>query len=232
MRQIVVLAAALACFSACKKSVEAQSARYDKSKQQLSELKALYPGFAGLIDSRLAAGEKLAEEAVGLSDEEAAADKFSAANKKLTGGFVTDLLKIEAKVSGLKEKMVDATAASAGKALSEAAKLASAQATKTLSSVEATLKAGAKEEAAAKAIVGKALRDLTSAEKGLGKVTTAAASKKSEEKTKSTEAKAEKAEQKAAKANWTCEYCTASNKHDSHKCDSCGAARAGAKPAK
>ncbi|MFT7622475.1 MAG: hypothetical protein ACI9WU_001648 [Myxococcota bacterium] len=218
MKRVLILALALLFFGACKKSVESESKRFETNKQRLSELKALYPGFAKPLTARLAKGEKLAKEAREMGDEEAAAEKLSSANKALLGGFVSDLDDVEEKVNGLKAKMVEAATSAADKATGAGAKVASDQAGKTLAAVEAALKQGATDEAGAKAIAGKALRDLAAAEKNLGTVVSAG-------KGKTTKAETGKAEAKAAKANWTCGYCQKSNPHHEHKCTGCGAGR-------
>src|SRR5690606_400790 len=95
--------------------------------------------------------------------------------------------------------------------------------------VEATLEAGAKDEAAATAILKKVHGDLDTAQSAVDSVLKADASKKSEqaaaeEAKAAADAKAE-ADAEAKVAPWTCEYCDGQNPHDQSKCASCGAAR-------
>ncbi len=226
MKRVLCIAIALLFCSACKKSVEGEAKRYRANKDRLNELIALYPGFEKPLQARLDKGEKIFDEAKGMSDKEAGAERMGDAIEAVTSGFISDLDDIEDKLNEVKDKAVEAATSATDAATASGAKLAAEQANKTIAAVEAALKAGATDESKAKAIVGKALRDLEAAEKTLGKVTAAAAGKKAAEESKTKEAAAEKAAEKAEKADWKCEYCTAANPHTDHKCKSCGAARA------
>jgi len=220
----------LLCFGACKKSVEGESGAWTKNEKKVKELQALYPGFKKALGDRLASAGQLMESAKGMGDEEAAADKMSAANKALMAGFVTKLGEVDKQVKAVQGKIVTA-ATKAGGAEAAGAKAAADLATRTLTSVENTLKAGAKDETGASAVLGKVLADLKAAEASLDGVIGAAGATKAQAGAAAAATKAAEAATKAAVAPWKCGYCGGSNDHKHTKCEGCGAARAAPKPA-
>ena len=214
--------------SACKKTVEGESKAFEANQAKVKELAVHYPGLKVPLEARLKAASAAFEEAKGASDEKAKVEKMNAANKKLMGGFVGDLQGLDTKVKALRSKAVDAATRSSDESDRLGAKVASESATKVLDQVEASLKAGGKDEASAAALVKKALSDLDAAGKDLDKVL-ASSKGKTEAKTKGeAEAKATKAKEEAKTAPWKCGYCGRQNDHALTGCGGCGAPRGGA----
>ena len=113
------------------------------------------------------------------------------------------------------------------------AKVAAEDAKKTVDRVEKMLKDGAKDDAAAAAVMKKILADIKTAQAAVDKVGEVdkkkTEKKDQDKKAEEDKAAAEKAAADAAVADWTCEYCDTKNKHDATACSSCGAARPTAK---
>ena len=232
---LALLAFMLLLVGGCSKSVEGEEKAWKANVAKVEELKAQYPGFGAAFDARIEAAKKIYDEAGSLSDD-AKIEKLSAANGKLRGGFVTDLDGLDKKIKAVREKRVEAAAKAGDAASAAAAKLAAEDADKTLTRIEKTLKDGAKDEAAANAVLKKVLEDLKTAESTIDKVLEVDKGKKdarqaAEDEKNAADAKA-KADAEAAVADWKCEFCGTMNKHDHGKCESCGAPRGDKKEAK
>jgi colicin import membrane protein len=232
---IASFACVLLLVGGCKKSVEGEDKAYQANVAKLGELQAQYPGFKPALEARLASGKEIYDAAASLSDD-AKIEKLSAANKALSGGFVSDLQGLDAKIKKLREKRVEAAAKAGDESSRAAAKLAADDADKTLTRVEKTLETGAKDDAGANAVLKKVVADIETAQSAIDKVLEVDKSKKDDAAAKD-DAKAaadakEKADAEAKVADWKCEFCGTMNKHDHGKCDSCGAARPAAPEAK
>lgn len=228
-RAAVAVAAAIAFAAvaglACKKSVEGESKAWAANTAAIKELGTLYPGFQPALDERLKAAQAVWDGAQGLAEEQAA-EKMAAANTTLTGGFVGKLKGIDKRIKDLRSKLVDAATGAGDETDRLGVKVVVENAGRTLDQVEATLKAGAKDVAAAEVVLKKVDADLTAAQKDVDKVIAAAKTKKDEAATARADQKVEEKKAEEAKAPWTCEYCGSANDAALTKCPSCGAARA------
>ncbi len=222
----VVLAIGLSV-GACSKSVEGETKKWATYSTRVTELAAQYPGFKGAIEARKQAAQKLHDAADKLEGDDKI-QKLAEANTALMAGFVDELDDLDDKVKKLREARVEA-AAKAGDTTKLGAKVAAEDAQKTLDRVDAALKSGAADEAAAAAVLKKIESDIDTAQSAIDKVLEvdqakkdeAAAAKKAEADAKAADAKA--ADEKVAP--WSCEYCGNKNAHDKTSCESCGAAR-------
>jgi colicin import membrane protein len=225
------LTAAALLAGACSKSVEGETRKWTANSARVDELGAQYPGFKSALQARKTAAQQL-HDAAGSLDGDAKIEKLAAANSALMAGFVHDLEALEAKVKQLREARVEA-AAKAGDQTRLGAKVAAEDAQKALDRVDAALKAGAADEAAAAAVLRKLGDDLDTAQRALDKVLAVDQAKKDEAaaaKTADEAAEAKEAADAAAKvAPWKCAYCDAQNPHDEASCKSCGAPRGDAR---
>jgi septal ring factor EnvC (AmiA/AmiB activator) len=212
----------------CKKTVEGEEKNWTSNVSQIQTLAAQYPGFKPPLDARLAAAQGI-YDAAGELDGDAQLQKMVEANRTLMAGFVADLRSLDRKIKELREKRVEAASKAGDDSSRLGAQLAAEDAQKALDRVEATLKEGATDEAAATAILKKVHADLDTARSAIDKVLKADAAKKSEaaaaeEAKAAAEAKAQE-EAEAKVAPWKCEFCDGQNPQEETKCASCGAAR-------
>jgi hypothetical protein len=225
---VLLLAIALVLVGGCKKTVEGEQKAYEANVAEIGALKATYPGFASVLDARLEKAKGIYEASSSLSGD-AQIEKLSEANAALSGGFVSELRAIEKKIDELRKKRVEAAAKAGDESSRLAAKVAADDAEKTLERVEETLKNGASDEGGATAVVGKVKADVDTALAAVTKVLESDKEKKDAQKAAADEKAAKEAKDKAdadAKvADWKCEYCGTSNKHDAKTCESCGAPR-------
>jgi hypothetical protein len=221
-------AAFLLLFVGCKKTVESQEKAWTANVAQVQALSAQYPGFKPALEARLGAAQGIYDSASELSGE-AQIEKLSEANRALSAGFVADLRSLDAKVKELREKRVQAAAQAGDESSRLGAELAAEDAQKALDRAEELLKEGAKDEAAATAVLKKIHGDLDTARTAVDAVLKADAAKKSEqaaaEEAKSAADAKAKEEAEAKVAPWTCEFCDGQNPADETSCASCGAAR-------
>ncbi len=226
---VLILAVAALVLSGCKPTVENQSAAWTANAKTIKELTAQYPGFKPALTARMKTAEDAKAKADGLSGE-AAAEALQAANRTLMGGFVGQLKGLDDKLDKLRKKTVEVAAAAGDPSSRMAAKLAAEDATKTMDRIAATLKAGAKDDASADAVLAKVTKDLDAAAKAVDAVGKADKNKKDAKAADAKAADAKAADAKAAAeakvADWKCEFCDSMNKHDHTKCESCGAPRA------
>lgn len=225
---VMLFAAALMFAGGCKKTVEGEQQAYEANVADVTALKATYPGFAGVLDARLQNAKGIYDASASLSGDAQIA-KLSEANGALSGGFVSDLRALEKKIEELRGKRVEAAAKAGDESSRLAAKVAADDAEKTLDRVEEQLKSGASDEAGANAVVAKAKGDVETALAAVSKVLAVDADKKeakqaAEDEKSAKEAK-DKADADAKVADWKCEYCGGTNKHDAKTCESCGAPR-------
>lgn len=215
--------------TACAKTVEGESKKWDANVTKVNALGAKYPGMKPALDARIASSKAAWDSAGGLADEDSKIKAMAAANSALMAGYVTKLDAIEGNLAKLRESRVSAASMAGDESSRLAAKLAAEDAQKTIDRVEKTLKDGAKDEASATAIVDKVTADIETAQKAVDKVLEGD-KKKADDKAatdKAADDKAAKAEadKAAAVADWTCEFCDSKNKHDATSCASCGAPR-------
>ncbi len=222
----VWVAALLLLVSGCKKSVEGETAAWDSNLAQAKELAAQYPGFKPAIEARIAAAQKLRDEADGLG-EEAKIAKLSEANSTLRKDFVSDLAGLDDKLKKLREKRAEAAAKAGDESSRLGAKVAAEDAKGALDRAEATLAKGASDEAAAAAVLKKVVADIDAAQSAVDKVMAADKEKKdgadADAKAKAEADAKAKADADAKVAPWKCEYCGHENPHNAGKCEGCGA---------
>ncbi|MFO0635234.1 MAG: hypothetical protein U0168_20495 [Nannocystaceae bacterium] len=225
---MTVLASLLLLVSSCKKTVEGESKRWEAGVTEVKGLMAQYPGFKPALEARLTRAQGIYDAATSLGEEQKIA-KMAEANGELRKDFVGELTGLADTMKALREKRVSAAANAGDESSRLGAKVAAEDAGKALDRAESTLAAGAKDEAAAAAVVSKVKADLDAASSAIDKVLSADKDKKSEaDKKADAEAKA-KADAEAKVAPWKCEYCGAENPHTETACTACGAPRGDAK---
>ena len=227
-RTFAVVLMVLLALVGCKPSVEGETKAWADNVKKVEALQATYPGFKKALAARIESATKEHEKAADLADE-AKAEQLRAANSALMGGFVGDLTDVEKELEKLRKQRVEATAKAGDAASQQAAKVAAEDAGNAMKRVEKLLETGAQDEAAAKAVLDKAKKDLKIAADALATVTKVDKDKKdakdAEKKATDDKAAADKAAADAKVADWKCAYCDAMNKHDATQCASCGAPR-------
>jgi len=218
--------------SGCKPSVEGESQSWTTNVAKVKELMATYPGFKPALEARMTTAQAAYDKADGLADEAKAA-QLQSANKALMAGFVGQLKGVEAKLDKLRKKRVEAASKAGDESSRLAAKLAAEDAQKTVDRVEKVLKTGAKDDASANAVLKKVTKDIKTATEAVESVLKTDKAKKdtkaADKKAVETKADDTKKAEEAKVADWKCEYCDSTNKHDATKCASCGAGKSAKK---
>lgn len=229
---LLALFTAILLVTGCSKTVEGESKAWTANVGQVNALMAQYPGMKPALEARLAAAQKSWDATSSMSGD-AQIDAMAKANAELKAGFVDDLQGLDAKLKKLRESSVEVAAKAGDDSSRLGAKVAAEDAQKTVARVEKTLADGAKDEAAATAVMKKVLADIDTAQSAINKVSAVdkdkTEKKAEDEKAAQDKADADKAAADAAVADWTCEYCSTTNKHDVTACSSCGAPRPEAK---
>lgn len=229
---LLALFTAILLVTGCSKTVEGESKAWTANVGQVNALMAQYPGMKPALEARLAAAQKSWDATSSMSGD-AQIDAMAKANAELKAGFVNDLQGLDAKLKKLRESSVEVAAKAGDDSSRLGAKVAAEDAQKTVARVEKTLADGAKDEAAATAVMKKVLADIDTAQSAINKVSAVdkdkTEKKAEDEKAAQDKAAADKAAADAAVADWTCEYCSTTNKHDVTACSSCGAPRPEAK---
>lgn len=96
-----ILVAFLFLVNACGPSIEGETKAWDSNLKSMETAKAKYPKFAETIDQKLVEAKALWEEAKGIKDEDAKAEKMEAANSLLSGGCVGNLSGMNSKISSI-----------------------------------------------------------------------------------------------------------------------------------
>lgn len=237
MRLLTLGLIALFGLSACSKSVEGESRRWEQGQRKVEELGVLYPRFKDALEAQRQKAEAAMEAARSVGDEKQRIEEMAAANQLLSGGFVGQLAAVDASIKKIREQIVEVS----GKAADESDRLSARQAAqgaeRVLAEVKTTLNRGAGDPAAAAVLLKKVSSDLRAAENNLKRVARAVRDKQ----------RAREAEEKAAKAAdeagtgqagsagageqaaqaWTCEYCDSASPADADTCHNCGAPRPG-----
>lgn len=228
---------ALALFSAaCAKTAEKEDARFTRAQANVDKLAAVYPSFAGALTAQKKKAQDAMAAAKKVSDEKQRIEAMSDANDLLTGGFVRALGDVDGAEKKLRRKMTDATRQATTDTLRLSAKQASDSAERVLASISERLKTGAKDAAAAKAVLDKVSGDIREAERNLDRVLrdAKAAAKASKPAagasgatgTAGAAGTAKPTTDTKAEATWTCAYCGRTNHADKLSCEGCGAAKA------
>jgi len=224
---IVILGVALAGLPACKKTVEGESKRWSSTTQRVQELQALYPGFATPLKDQLKKAEAAMEAAKGISDEQEKIKKMAEANALALEGFAGKLGDVERLQKQIREKVTTAITGATDRSDRLAAKQAVDDAQRVLASGDETLRRGATDSVGANAVVRKVESDLSTAERNLDRVISAARARQKAATAKTAETKGGKAGAAtgapAAPAAWKCAYCSHSNDPKAAKCTNCGA---------
>ena len=232
---LLALFTAILLVTGCSKTVEGESKAWTANVAKVNELMAQYPGMKPALEARLATAQKSWDAASGQSGD-GQIDAMAKANSELNAGFVNDLKGLDAKLKKLRESSVEVAAKAGDDSSRLGAKVAAEDAQKTVTRVEKTLADGAKDEAAATAVMKKVIGDIETAQSAIDKVSAVdkdKTDKKAEdEKAADEKAAAEKAAADAAVADWTCEFCDKKTPHPETNCGGCGAPRPAEKPAK
>jgi colicin import membrane protein len=229
---LLALFTAVLLVTGCSKTVEGETKSWNANVRQVNELMAQYPGMKPALEDRLASAKAKFDAAESMAGDEQI-KQMAAANSEIRSGFVRDLQDLDGKLKKLRTAVAEVTAKAGDDSSRQAARVAATDAQQTITRVEKLLADGATDAAAANAVLKKIISDIDTAQSVIDKVAAADKDKTEQkadaEKAAADQAAAEKAEAAAAVANWTCEYCDASNKHDEASCSGCGAARPAAK---
>jgi hypothetical protein len=213
----------------CKQTVEGQQARWASLNRSVDELGVLYPGFLDALAEQSARAAKLHETAQGIADEKERIRQLSSAGDALGGGFVAELLAVDAKLKALRTKLVDVSGAATDPAEQRRVDQAIVETRRTLADVEGRLKGGARTASDAGVLLTKITADLRSAEALLAR---AAPAKDKVAVDAGAAASAAAPVAPAPAASWKCEFCDSANAATADKCSNCGAARPAAAPGK
>jgi len=215
-----ILVAFLFLVNACGPSVEGETKAWDKNVKAMATAKADFPEFATIIDQKLTEAKALWEEAAGITEEEAKADKMSAANNLLSGGCIGNLVGMKAKIKDVDKKLEEVMKLRKGKDGEQKiyAEDAIKDAEKAIKKAKKALKSGScddvesryKKLAAAVTDLTTAITKLSATDKPTTDTTKAADGTSND--TKVDEVKMVK-----------CEYCDTKTPANEAKCKSCGA---------
>jgi hypothetical protein len=218
--------------ASCKKTVEGENKNWQRNVARVTQLQALYPGFANALKEQQKRAEDAMAAARAVSDPQQSAKKMADANALIDSGFVYTLSQIDAHVKSLREKLVTANTQAEHASDQAGAKAATDDAQRILKNVDDALKAGAPTADAAAAVVQKIDSDISSAASNLDRVIAAAQQRKAEAAKATAAATAAPAGAAAvAKVQWKCTYCGHMNDDARQKCENCGAPRPTAKAA-
>jgi hypothetical protein len=219
----------LAMFVGCPSSPQEEQSKFERLRTDVKGLVALYPGFKAPLEARVAEASKAFDAGKAASDEKSQINMISEASRQLMGGYVSDLRNLDGKIKDVRAKIVEVSGLGTDDPSKASVKAASDDAQKALTDVEARVKTGAKDDAEAKAVLGKVMGDLASAMSNLDKVKASITEKTKAvdaAKTKAADdAKAQDAAAQKAKEPWKCSRCDSKNPVTETKCPSCGAAR-------
>lgn len=218
--QIFIMAIAVLAVMSCKKSIEGETSKWESNKRQISELKALYPGFSKALDEQMTKATNLWSAAEGLSDEKAKIDKMAAANREIGGGWVDKLGRLDNKKTKIRNDIVRVKGMKLDENDRSSINSAANNAERTISDVDSRLSRGAISSSQANTIVSNAYNQLESALKTIDKVESNVKSKtKTAEKEKEDTKKAEEKKN----AMWKCSFCDKKNAATATECGGCGA---------
>ena len=228
MRRLAFCLIALFAFTACKKSVEGESKRWDSGIRTVDELGVLYPSFKAALEVQRQKAIVAMDAAKSVADEKERISKMASANNLLMGGFAGQLRDVDATIKQIRQKLVEVTGKSTDESDRLSAKQAADGAERVLADVAATLRRGAQDPASADVLLKKVTADLRAAQDNIDKVARATTDKQTA-KQPQTGAQAGSgqpgtATEPAAAASWTCEYCSTANSGDATVCSNCGAA--------
>ena len=226
----VALALALLTPTACKKTLEGETKRWDSGNATVTRLAAEYPSFKAALEEQRRVATQAMDAAKQVSGDEQRIDAMSKANNLLTGGFVGELDGVDRKKKEIRTKIVDVPAKAKEDGDRNSARSAADMANRIITEVESRLKQGAADPTAAQIVMKKVTEELRDADSALDKVASSIRSK---------EQAAAKADQAAGGATsgdtgkagdtgkeaaaWTCEYCSHKNPADAEVCAECGA---------
>lgn len=218
-----ILISLLFLINACGPSVEGESKAWDKNVSNAEQAKKDFPNFASVIDTKLEEAKKIWEEAKGITEEEAKAEKMASANNLLSGGCVGNLISMKKKIKDVQTSLDKLEKARRGKE-GESKRYAD----------DAIFDAEKAIKKAKEAIAGSSCDEVTSAYKKLSTTVTDlstaltkinAAEKKAADSTNVNSNNSNNtntnttAEPKMVK----CEYCDTKNPETGDKCKNCGA---------
>lgn len=102
--------------TACKKTVESESANFERNVQNSNTYAAKYPNLADLLKQESEQAKKAFEESKSISDEKAKIDKMSQANNIFYNGisgklsrFESDIESLKRSINSLKGKSIETT---------------------------------------------------------------------------------------------------------------------------
>ena len=105
MKKLVILFSII-CYVliSCGPSMESENKKWTKNLSAANDLKAKYPVFAVLIDSKITEATKLWNDASGISNEDEKLQKMVSANDLLDEGSIGNLSNMQSKISDLRSK--------------------------------------------------------------------------------------------------------------------------------
>lgn len=217
----LLLAAVTALFAtACKKTVESETASWKANQQLLEKLSGEYPGFKTVLQATKTDAEKLMKAAEAVSDAEAKVKAMSAANTAAKPQYVRDLESLKTNMNKLKDLMVSVPKKVTTDADKVAAGLAVREADITLGNIESKLRTAAPASAnEANGLTAALVSELDAASSRLS-----ALIKDAEKTTAANNATADSAKAAADKkvADVKCRSCGTTHPAGTKKCPNCG----------
>ncbi|MCB9235455.1 MAG: zinc ribbon domain-containing protein [Bacteroidia bacterium] len=225
-RFALILFSLLMVLSACKKSVEGETSKFERNKKSLQELSGLYPAWSDLLNDKLSVAEGLWADAAEISVEEEKIAKMAEANDVLSGGVVGKLRSVDNDIQELQKKISEMNRVAKDNIDRQSAASASDGANININNVTQQLRNGASDEAGAMAILNRASTDLDRSMSDCKRVIDSAKAK-TKQGNKNTNAKGGSTttgnSQNDQPTTWKCSYCGKNNPSTAHECGGCGA---------
>ncbi len=221
MRKITfILVAFLFLINACGPSIEGETKAWDKNVKAMATAKTDFPEFAETIDKKLVEAKALWEEAKGITEEEAKAEKMAAANNLLSGGCVGNLVGMKSKIKDVDRKIDEVSKLRKGKKGENKryAEDAIEDAEKAIKKAKKSLKSGSCDDVESRyRKLATAVTDLTTA------ITKLSATDKPKVKDSTKAADGTNGTTVKEVKMVKCEYCNTKTPANESKCKNCGA---------
>lgn len=219
-----ILVAFLFLVNACAPNVEGETKSWDKNVKAMTAAKADYPSFSDAIDQKLTEAKGIWEEAKGISEEDAKAEKMRTANNLLSSGCVGNLVSMKSKIKTVETSLDKVQSLQKGKEgeSKRYAKDAIEDAEKAITMAKNSVKGNSCEdvERAFKKL-GLAATDLTTA---ITKINAADKEEQVKKDSSKVDANNTTTEKKIEEPKMVkCPYCDTKNEAKNSKCKSCGA---------
>lgn len=187
MRSFSALVVTLFCTAlimSCKPTTKNEIQKWENNKKDFAEAVMKYPAFKAVLDAKMAAAQKIWDEALKIGKEEEKAKKMKEAGDKLNE-LLNQFTQIKYKSKGINDAIAKFNSKKLTKTEDKVRQKAKADAVKALADVEAKLaKAKPADEADAMKITKEAIGDLITAQGNLDRAIKSVEPKKAPAKKK------------------------------------------------